>query len=418
MKINLEFQKLIPPLTDDELNILENSCLTEGIREPILTWDGFIIDGHNRYNIAKKHNLQYKTAEKVFDNEQAVKEWMILNQFGRRNLNNYQRSMLALELEEMFREKAKEKQKKSGGAVPLKSAEPPIETRQELAKVANVGKDTIDKVKTIKEKASPEIKEKLITGEMSINQAHKEIKKEEKIQTLEVKKKEYKEKTNAELIYKPKVYLMDAVDYLNTFEDNSIDLLLTDPPYATSVDDIHSFTKKWLSVALKKIKQTGRAYICSGAYPVEMNAFLSVLMNQDKFIVDSPLIWTYRNTLGITPKNKYNLNYQVIWHLFTNKSPNLDTSITNEMFSVQDINAPDGRLGNRLHTWQKPDELANRLVKHGSKENDLVIDCFSCTGTFLLAAARFNRLAFGCDINLEHLKIAEERGCTIIGEPT
>lgn len=417
MKINSEFQKLIPPLTNDELNLLESSCLTEGIREPILTWDGFIIDGHNRYNIAKKHNLQYKTAEKVFDNEQVVKEWMILNQFGRRNLNNYQRSMLVLELEEMFREKAKEKQKKSGGAVPLKSAEPPIETRQELAKVANVGKDTIDKVKNIKKKASPEIKEKLTTGEMSINQAHKEIKKEEKSQTLEIKKQEYKEKTNAEIINKPKVYLMDAVDYLNTFEDNSIDLLFTDPPYATSVNDIHSFTKNWLSVALKKIKKTGRAYIFSGAYPVEMNAFLSVLMNQDKFIVDSPLIWTYRNTLGVTPKNKYNLNYQVIWHLYTDKSSNLDTSITNEMFSVQDINAPDGRLGNRLHTWQKPDELANRLIKHGSKENDLVIDCFSCTGTFLLAAARFNRLAFGCDINLDHLKIAEERGCTIIGEP-
>jgi hypothetical protein len=80
------------------------------------------------------------------------------------------------------------------------------------------------------------------------------------------------------------------------------------------------------------------------------------------------------------------------------------------MFSVQDINAPDGRLGNRLHTWQKPDELANRLIRHGSKKGDLVVDCFACTGTFLIAAAKFDRIAKGCDISEDNLKIAKQRG--------
>ena len=47
--------------------------------------------------------------------------WMILNQFGRRNLSNYQRSVLALELEDVFSKKAKEKQKEAGGAVRQKS---------------------------------------------------------------------------------------------------------------------------------------------------------------------------------------------------------------------------------------------------------------------------------------------------------
>lgn len=229
MKINLEFQKLIPPLTYDELNILENSCLTEGIREPILTWDGFIIDGHNRYNIAKKHNLQYKTTEKVFDNEQAVKEWMILNQFGRRNLSNYQRSVLALELEEMFRERGKEKQKEAGGAVCQISDKPVIDTKKELAKVANVSHDTIAKVKTIQEKASPEIKEKLITGEMSINQAHKEIKKEEK----EIQRKIIRETLDKqELKIKDKKYRIIYADppwqYNNAM-----------PEYVTTPDDYY-----------------------------------------------------------------------------------------------------------------------------------------------------------------------------------
>ena len=85
------------------------------------------------------------------------------------------------------------------------------------------------------------------------------------------------------------------------------------------------------------------------------------------------------------------------------------------MFSVQEINAPDGRLGDRFHTWQKPNELALRLIKHTTKENDVIIDPFTCTGTFLLMAAKMNRKAEGCDISKENLQIAKERGCTIVG---
>ena len=422
LEINEEFKKLIPPLSKEEYEQLETNCLNEGIREAILTWNGVIIDGHNRYEIAKRWNLDFQTKSKNFKDENAVREWMILNQFGRRNLSNYQRSVLALELEEVFKEKAKENLKAGAenfGKGTQISANPieikPIETRKELAKVANVSHDTIAKVKVIEAKAPEQLKEKLATGEVSINQVYQEIKKEEKQIQLEVKKKEYTEQSKSEIKSDIEITLTDAVTYLNSFEDNSIDLLITDPPYATDVEDIYSFTKEWIEVALKKVKKGGRAYICSGAYPNEIQAFLSVLISQDKFIVDNPLIWTYRNTLGVTPKMKYNLNYQLVWHLYSNESAELDTSITNEMFSVQDINAPDGRIGNRLHTWQKPDELANRLIRHGSKEGDLVVDCFACTGTFLIAAAKFNRIAKGCDISKDNLTIAKQRGCTIIG---
>ena len=108
LEIKEQFKKLIPALTQEEFKQLEENCLAEGIREAILTWNGFIIDGHNRYEIANKWNLDFQTKSKHFKDEEAVKEWMILNQFGRRNLSNYQRSVLALELESLFKEKAKE----------------------------------------------------------------------------------------------------------------------------------------------------------------------------------------------------------------------------------------------------------------------------------------------------------------------
>jgi N6-adenosine-specific RNA methylase IME4 len=180
LEIKEEFKKLIPALTPEEFKQLEQNCLDEGIREKIIVWDGFIIDGHNRYEIATKWGLDYQTESKRFKDESEVREWMILNQFGRRNLSNYQRSVLALELEEVFKVKAIQKQKNAGGAVPQKSAEAPIETRKELAKVANVSHDTIAKVKKIEAVATPEVKAQLSTGEISINQAYQEIKKEEK----------------------------------------------------------------------------------------------------------------------------------------------------------------------------------------------------------------------------------------------
>ena len=204
MQIKKEFKDLIPPLTKEEFKQLENNCMSEGIREKILTWNGFIIDGHNRYEIATRWDLDFETENKHFDNEEAVKEWMILNQFGRRNLSNYQRSVLALELEDVFKEKAKDNLKLSGGrgvkGKQISAEVKPIETRKELSKVASVSHDTIAKVKKIQEKAPEEVKEKLRTGEVSINAAYKEIKKEEKkAERIDVIKKQIEDIEQGEL---------------------------------------------------------------------------------------------------------------------------------------------------------------------------------------------------------------------------
>ena len=73
-----------------------------------------------------------------------------------------------------------------------KSNEAIIDTRKELSKVANVSHDTIAKVKKIQEKATEEVKAKLSTGEVSINAAYQEIKKEENKKLLLEKKELYK----------------------------------------------------------------------------------------------------------------------------------------------------------------------------------------------------------------------------------
>ena len=176
MTIDEEFQKLIPPLTDDEYRQLEENCIKEGIRETILVWDRgddlVIVDGHNRYQIARKNGLKWHYKEMHFESREAVKEWIILNQFGRRNLSAYDRSILALKLKPVIAEKAKEKQIEAGGAVRQKSDKAVIDTKKELAKVAGVSHDTIHKVEKIEAEATPQVKQAVRDGKLSINQAY------------------------------------------------------------------------------------------------------------------------------------------------------------------------------------------------------------------------------------------------------
>jgi len=214
LQIKEEFKKLIPALTAEEFKQLELNCLEEGIREKIITWNGFIIDGHNRFEIAKRWNLEYETESKRFNNENDVREWMINNQFGRRNLSNYQRSVLALQLEEVFSEKAKQQQIRKTESVSVNSPKQiPIDTRKELSKIALVGEQTIARVKVIEAKANEETKAKLSTGEVSINQVYQDIKKEEKKEERDKKIEDVKAKIEFEnLVTLNKKYHVIGID--------------------------------------------------------------------------------------------------------------------------------------------------------------------------------------------------------------
>lgn len=415
MKINTEFEKLIPPLSKEEFEQLEKNILAEGIRDALVTWNGFLVDGHNRYEIAQRYDLTYQTTEKQFNSEDDAKQWIISNQLGRRNITDFVKYELHKSWREIEERKGKETQGKRTDLLSnIDNKLPSHNTQSKLAEKLKWSTGKVAMTEIVDKKADETTKEKLRRNEVTINEVYQEIKSAGKTEQIEKRKEEYLAASSSGIVNKPVIHLSDCLTFLDTIEDNSVDLLLTDPPYSTDIENLNSFVSGWLKKALAKVKPTGRAYICIGAYPVEIETYLAFLLYlQNKFAVDNPLIWTYKNTLGVTPKMKYNMNYQIILHLYSGESEPLDNSVTNEMFSVQEINAPDGRLGDRLHTWQKPDELAMRLIKHSTKEGDTVLDCFACTGTFLLAAAKLGRKTIGCDISAENLEIAKQRGCVI-----
>lgn len=92
--IDPEFQSLIPPLTDDELAQLEANILAHGCRDPLVVWQGVLLDGHNRYSICQRHGVAFDTVEVDLPDRDAAADWMDANQLGRRNLTPDQASLL------------------------------------------------------------------------------------------------------------------------------------------------------------------------------------------------------------------------------------------------------------------------------------------------------------------------------------
>ena len=101
LKIDPEFQSKIPPLQFEEEQQLEQNIIAEGrLLNPIITWNGYILDGHTRYRILKKHGfIKFEVEEIQLANKYEALAWICKNQLGRRNLSPERKKFL---LEQIF----------------------------------------------------------------------------------------------------------------------------------------------------------------------------------------------------------------------------------------------------------------------------------------------------------------------------
>ena len=111
LPIKQEFRDLIPPLADHEKAGLEEDIKHFGCQQPLTIWDGYIIDGHHRYEICMRHKLSFKTEERKFASQNDAEIWIITNQFSRRNLTDFVRGELALAYKGILQEEAEERMK-------------------------------------------------------------------------------------------------------------------------------------------------------------------------------------------------------------------------------------------------------------------------------------------------------------------
>ena len=167
--VDNELKSYIRPLKDEEYEKLKESILIEGIRDPLVVWQGILLDGHHRYKIAQEHNLEYKIVEIELPNKEAVKEWIIKNQLGRRNLTEQEASY--------YRGKLYESMKRQGARTDLTSAqnEQKFTTAEVIAKEYGVGQATIRRdaefsaaVDKVAQAIGEEAKRAILSGQANI----------------------------------------------------------------------------------------------------------------------------------------------------------------------------------------------------------------------------------------------------------
>lgn len=196
LKIDPELKDLLPPMTNEEYKKLEKNIMENGYDKnfPIMEWNGYIADGHNRYSICKKHNIEPVIGTLAYDTKEEVMEWMLDIQLGRRNLSPIQRIAIIEKYRPIFEKQAKKNLITStGGSNPqplpnLVNPENKIDTTKKLADLADVGKETYRMGVKVLNSNNEDVKQRVFSGETSISAGYKEITQNQK-----------KEKTNTEI---------------------------------------------------------------------------------------------------------------------------------------------------------------------------------------------------------------------------
>jgi hypothetical protein len=88
LKIDTEFQNLIPPLSSEEKLQLEANLKEFGCLDPLIVWQGedILLDGHNRYEICIREQIPYNIVEIDIVDREAALSWIANHQLGRRNI--------------------------------------------------------------------------------------------------------------------------------------------------------------------------------------------------------------------------------------------------------------------------------------------------------------------------------------------
>jgi 16S rRNA G966 N2-methylase RsmD len=395
LEIKEEFKKLIPPLSKEEYNQLQTNCLNEGIREAILTWNGFIIDGHNRYEIAKRWDLDFETESKSFKDELAVKIWMAYNQLGRRNLQDFVKGELMKTIEELERQKGKEniieaQKERHGVTLSTIDKDRKHDTRKIVAEKLGWSTGKKAQFDVVVKKAPEEVKEKLRTGEVSINQVYQEIKKEEKQQI-----KTDERHRLAEIGKTKKIdidfRLGDFEEVFKDIPDGSIDCIITDPPYPYEFIDVWS---KLSRVAKRVLKPNGYCIAYSG------QMYLPEVMQRMSENLD--YYWTFAVYHEGQTQIVNGINLMCRWKpvlIFQNGKKKIENTF-------QDYFISESREKNG-HDWQQSKSGVGYLIEMFTKEGDTILEPFAGSGTTIICAKEKNRNIIAAELDEKTYNIAK-----------
>jgi N6-adenosine-specific RNA methylase IME4 len=365
------FKSIIPPLKPDEYNQLEKNIINAGrVYETIKTWNDIIIDGHNRYEIATRHNIKFETKALMLNSRDDAIVWIVDNQAGRRNLDDWaiynlqdtKREALARIGKENIISGQKLRRNKEDLTLPLSGkVTESHDTQNIVAGALGWSHSKVAKFDVVKKKAPPEIIKKIVDREITPNQAYTEIKQIEKKVELENKKIEYENKVE---LFKEKTNDF-KIDIFNT--DKKFRIIYADPPWKYDLEQ----TSPNLGGAIKHYNSMSIDELCK--IPVDKISdkdsvlFLWVTSPKLNLFLQLMISWGYDyKTSFVWDKIKHNMgHYNSVRHEFLliggkgKSAPDIK-----ELFdSVQSIERSD------KHS-EKPIEFMNiidTLYTHGER---------------------------------------------------
>ncbi len=240
-----------------------------------------------------------------------------------------------------------------------------------------------------------------------------------------------------------KIFNEDILEGINRIPDNSIDLILTDPPYCLGKDYGNNSDKmkpkeylkwmgKWIDVVIPKLKNTGSFYIfLTWRYTPEIFSYMKT-----KLIMMNEIIWdrkvpsmggstrrftSVHDNIGFFVKTKkyyFDLDsIRIPYDEKTKKARTRSIFVGSKWLEIG-YNPKDlwrvGRLHKQdpereEHPTQKPLEIIERIIKASCPEEGIVLDAFMGSGTTAIACIKLNRNYIGFEINPDYCEMIEKR---------
>lgn len=225
----------------------------------------------------------------------------------------------------------------------------------------------------------------------------------------------------------------DAIKIMQSLPKESVDLIVTDPPYnlcknygnnkdTLEFNEYLEFSRNWLKEANRLLKKNGTIYIFMG---VRYISYIYEILEQEfNYSFNSWITWFYTQgigkTKGFSPRHDdilmFNKNGEdFIFNLDQVRVPQKYYRSINNMRGANPGNVWEFshmhycNKNRKPHPTQKPEALYERMILASSNEGNTILDPFLGSGTALRVCQQTNRNGIGIDINSEYIELVKER---------
>ena len=404
-----ELANLIPTMSDDEFHELVKDIEANGLLEPIMLYEGRILDGRHRYRACMEIGLLPEYEE--YTGKDAL-QYVISKNLHRRHLNETQRTIIASRLANMTRADAGILGNIAQGnaTANLRLRDNKI-TQAKAAQMLNVSPRIVTTVKAV-EREAPELIPQMESGKMSANEAYKTVKKKRKdlgkVENEVIAEKEERVVIPGDVWILGKHKLVCGDFYAigsGILENIEINACITDPPYG--IDYIPDW-KKWdgSKSDFSKIHGDDIKFNPEPFLSYETVVLFGAAYFSDVLPIGGWICWDKR--LDEAKDNMIGSPFELAWF---KSNATTRKSIMVRVLHGGVVNA-DSTYGNnekRLHPTQKPVEMMRQVILEVTKPGDVVIDPFSGSGSTLLACERIDRKCIAFEIEPEYIKMTLSR---------